>query len=615
MEGETQINGLNFQEDASKKQRSQILTGLENYIHDYKQEESTRTLTLTQMTVFENLYNFLAQGGESGYVTLPTGTGKTVLFTEVIKATNTRSLIIVPSIKLVHQTAERINQFAPNLKVGKVFSSEKDYGQDITITTNLSLVNSVNKGNIKPENYSLVIIDEAHKNLTDQKKDTINKFKNAIKLGFTATPEYSEIKKVSNLLPKEIHQMTIPEAIQYGLLCGVKVIVAKTKFNIDFDQIKITHVGGEKEYSRSDLEKAINIQARNKAAVNLYKEMFKGEQSIAYCVSIKHAQDLAREFSHVNISASAISSETPKKDQEKIFEDYHDGKINILCNADLLIEGFDEPKTAVCLNLRPTLSKVLATQRAGRALRLDRSQGKGNEGNAKKEKKAVIVEFIDENKNGYINQVLFSDILGFAEIPGSENNPVGNESNHLIKPDIEIEGLQVITDVEQVMEISRELTEYQKRPDGWMSQIEIEKEYFFPKNKQTNFLKKAVENYQEKNNKSGVKMVKEDMGNVKVYSPEIIEQLILDRIVSKVNNYLYKAGRGSVKKITRVRLVDVWNNQNSRDKYDALYNLELIKDFMKMTENKETYRSANYEVYSYSQNALVRKITGSTKIS
>ncbi len=417
----------------------QALNSLDTYITDHIEGNGEATLRGRQFTVFEDIREFLEHGGSEGYVKLPTGVGKTVLFTELVEAMDLRTLIVVPTRLLIGQTEEKIEQFAPDLEAGKVYARAKQYGRQVTIITYQSFVYQLTSGTLKPEDYDCLILDEAHVSLSKNRANAVKQFTHAVKLGFTATPQYSEKKKVSSLLETEIHSMTIREAVEdEGLLSSFSSIVART--DTDLSKVKITSSG---EYDETDLGKAVNIQSRNQAAVDLYRQAFDGQLAIAYCVGIKHAEKVAGLFNAEGVPAAVISGGTPEKEQKKIKEKFKNGEIKVLCNADILIAGFDEPRASVCLNLRPTRSRVIAEQRGGRVLRLDEDN---------EEKHATVVDFIDRGLEKNM-PVLFADVADGAQFLRRKKTSPGGRGGRPSPLLIDIEGLEVIVDAEEIMRI------------------------------------------------------------------------------------------------------------------------------------------------------------------
>lgn len=376
------------------------------------------------------------------------------------------TLIVVPTKILVRQTKDKLNKFAPSLEVGTLYSDTHDITKPITITTYASLVRNIANGTLNPGLYKLLVLDEVHRSLSGKRIKAVSKFTSSIRLGFTATPVYSEERNVANLLNTEIHKMNVREAVEADLLSPFSVIVAETE--VDLEEVSIKSNG---DYNEEELAEAINVAGRNQAAIDLYKKLFQGQTTIAYCVSVKHAQDLANLFVGNGVEADFITGYQSKQEQGAILKKFHDGEIKVLCNADILIEGFDEPKTSVCLNLRPTHSKVVAQQRGGRVLRLDEDNPN---------KHAFIVDFLDKTEDPRKQPVLFAEVAEAAYIAKKRVDvDVTAPTIHrglggggiMDDKSIEISGLKIIVNPQEVMRITKEKQErqYSVAPTEWMT--------------------------------------------------------------------------------------------------------------------------------------------------
>lgn len=498
------------------------LNNLDKYVESHKVNEKERILRARQFTVFEDIRDSLEKGDKEGYVKLPTGVGKTVLFSQVIEALNLKTLVVVPSKILINQTGEKLEEFT-NVEFGKYFQDIKDLSKNVTIITYPSLVLAMERGEINPKDYGVMILDEVHKGLGDKTGETIGKF-DCVKLGFTATPQYSENKNVENILKNKIHEMTIIEGVREGLINRFKSVFAFTE--TDISKVPINR---NNEYDESALEKAINIESRNLSAVQLYKEMFSGQSAIAYCSGVMHSNDLADLFNKNGIRAMAISGKTSKEERKLILDKFNNGEIKVLCNAKLLIEGFDEPRASVALNLHPTFSKVDAEQRAGRVLRLDKNNP---------EKWGYIVDFID--KNSQKNALTFPEIARTAEIeyqnPPEEFNieaqkkiksQLSEPQFNLKLPQPKIDGLKVIVGVEEIMSISKNFSdsriELEEPPGGWLNANQVSKDNEI--NHQQ--VQKLAEKYRN-NHTDWFGVYKSRSGNFEYYHPTLVEKIIKD---------------------------------------------------------------------------------------
>ena len=442
------------------------LNNLDVYIENHKSNEGDRTLREKQFTVFEAIRDFLEEGNKEGYIKLPTGSGKTVIFSELVDALGLKTLIVVPTQILLEQTEKELDHFTEDFDIGKFYAHAKELDKDNLLTTYQSLVLGVRDGSIDPSKYQCLILDEAHKALGEGRTDIIKQFNGAIKIGFTATPTYSEDRNVKNLLDTEIYSIPIKEAVEGGLICGFSVILVQT--NVNLSEVKVTTTG---EYNQDDLEKAVNIEARNKAGVEIYKKMFDGERAVVYCSGVEHAKKISELFNEQGVSAAYISGYQNKDERQKIIDDFKEGKIKVICNADILIEGFNEKRASVCINLRPTLSRVVTEQRGGRVLRL-------NEDNPDKIGKIVdFVDVYDQNRGS----LSFADIVGEASVSreptektvGEQDTKETKES--AIKPNIGLD-FTITTESKEVMRILNGLNYVEKEKKEFLPFDQLQKE-------------------------------------------------------------------------------------------------------------------------------------------
>ncbi len=362
-----------------------ILKSLDEYINVYEKEISTDLRHVTQQKVFSEIRRFIENGETKGYVKLPTGSGKTVIFQKFVEAIKQRTIIVVPTTQLIQQTRDRFKKSKILSSIGVIDQTSKDIDSQYIITTYNSLIIQIKNKNILPDDFPIIILDEAHKAQGNVSKDVIGQFNKSIVLGFTATPDYSEnkktqfAKKLSDVLPNKIYEMNVSEAIQSNMLCDAVTLPHFTGLNISSVEIK------DGDYVDSSLSSVLDQNVHRAEVVDYYEKNFSSFKTIVFCAGIDHAEHMAKQFTDKKISAACISSRTSKLERKKILTDFKKGKIQILCNANILIEGFDDEEVSLCLNINPTMSAVVAEQRGGRVLRLDPKNPN---------KKGYIIDFV-----------------------------------------------------------------------------------------------------------------------------------------------------------------------------------------------------------------------------
>src|SRR5688572_26231572 len=232
-----------------------------------------------QLPVFADLAVFLAGDAERGHVILPTGSGKTVIQAEAANAifhgtepgdaNRPKMLVLVPNLKLVGQTIGEFDRegtaiggfakFAPNLSTSKYTGNTKDLSGDVVVMTYQSLQNAVRDGLLP--NFDVVICDEAHRALGPATSAAVSSVSEGSKtIAFTATPDFNELKSVRNVYGEKIHEISLREGIELGMLSKVQVWSYKTN-------IKLNTPGRAGEFNMDELEPLVRHQARNQAAV------------------------------------------------------------------------------------------------------------------------------------------------------------------------------------------------------------------------------------------------------------------------------------------------------------------------------------------------------------
>ena len=99
-----------------------------------------------------------------------------------------------------------------------------------------------------------------------------------------------------------------------------------------------------------------------------------GMRALGFCVSVEHAEFMAKSFNDAGIPALAVSGTTPQATRERALEDLKSRRVNVLFAADLFNEGLDLPDVDTVLFLRPTESATVFLQQLGRGLRRTRDK-------------------------------------------------------------------------------------------------------------------------------------------------------------------------------------------------------------------------------------------------
>jgi superfamily II DNA or RNA helicase len=136
------------------------------------------------------------------------------------------------------------------------------------------------------------------------------------------------------------------------------------------------------EYVTKEIEDRLIKKSIFGDVISYYRQLADGKQAICYCASISHSEQMADNFNEAGIPAAHVDGSTPKVDRNRIISRFRSGEIRILCNVDLISEGFDVPDCEAAILLRPTKSLTLYIQQSMRCMRY------------KPDKRAVIIDHV-----------------------------------------------------------------------------------------------------------------------------------------------------------------------------------------------------------------------------
>lgn len=293
----------------------------------------------------------------------PCGSGKTVIASSLIQSEyfdNHKVWFIVHRKELLDQAEQTFKNLGLPEDSCKVYMIQ-------------SLKNKLSKITEKPD---IIVTDEAHHSTSNTYKRLVDAFQSTRILGLTATPTRLGGSPLGDLFDTMIQGVSANDLIKRKYLADYDYYAPKV--DLDFTEARI--VAGD--YSKADIDMLMNKPKIYGDILNNFKTLAANRKTIAYCSSIEYSKKIAEMFNDNGFKAVHFDGSTPKKERDKIIQDFRDGKIQILCNVDLVGEGFDVPDCECVLLLRPTQSLSLYIQQATRCLRPNEN------------KKAIIIDFV-----------------------------------------------------------------------------------------------------------------------------------------------------------------------------------------------------------------------------
>ena len=309
---------------------------------------------------------------------MPTGTGKTLLFSSIIKDLHlygaerkkpVKILILAHRKELIEQISKSIGQ-KYDIAHGKIqsgHSEERFYPIHVASVQTLSRQKRLDRWADK--GFDIIIIDEAHRVLAETYKRICNTYPNAKLLGVTATPYRLNAEPFPPMFDKLICSKTIKQFIKEGHLSEYKYYSIKpnSQMQRQINEMKIDRISGD--YSDQAMLEILDNKKVRASILETYQKFADGKKGIVYTISRAHNEHVCETFIDAGYTAEAIDCETPTEERAEIVRKFKNGDIQILCNVNIFSEGFDCPDVEFVQLARPTISLAMYLQQVGRGFR------------------------------------------------------------------------------------------------------------------------------------------------------------------------------------------------------------------------------------------------------
>ncbi|NBJ71027.1 MULTISPECIES: DEAD/DEAH box helicase [Clostridia] len=304
------------------------------------------------------------KGIKKTLLVLPTGCGKTIVFSKVIEdrvKKGERVLVLAHRGELLEQAADKLEK-ATGLKCATEKAEHTSLGSwfRVVVGSVQTLMREKRLAKFDSDFFDTIIIDEAHHCISDSYQRVLNHFESANVLGVTATPDRGDMKNLGSYFESLAFEYTLPQAIKEGYLSPIKALTIPLKLDLS----QVSQQAGD--FKTSDLGSALDPYL-NQIAEEMWK-VAKDRKIVVFLPLVKTSQKFTEILNEKGFKATEVNGES--KDRAEILEDFDKGKYNILCNSMLLTEGWDCPSVDCIVVLRPTKVRSLYSQMVGRGTRL-----------------------------------------------------------------------------------------------------------------------------------------------------------------------------------------------------------------------------------------------------
>ena len=310
---------------------------------------------------------------------MPTGTGKTRLFTSIIRDIsiwglrhniNYRILIIAHRSELIEQSSRSLDKY--RIKHGVLagtMKDKRDLTQAIQVASIQTITHPANQCMIDDLKFDFIIIDEAHHAVANSYQKLWEYCPDAKKLGVTATPWRMNNSGFAQIFDVYIPSMSIKDFIQKGWLATYQYYSIPISSELVKSIESIREFDIEGDYKNSALVEVCDTSKIRAQLYDSYEKNVLGKKGIIYSISREHSEHICLQYRSRGVAIENIDSKTPAKVREKVIQAFRNGEIDIIVNVDIFSEGFDCPDVEFIQLARPTKSLVKYIQQVGRGLR------------------------------------------------------------------------------------------------------------------------------------------------------------------------------------------------------------------------------------------------------
>ncbi|KIW45440.1 uncharacterized protein PV06_03832 [Exophiala oligosperma] len=342
-------------------------------------EEAIR-LREYQEECIQSVLSYLGRGHKRLGISLATGSGKTVIFTQLIgrvvppTSDAQQTLILAHRRELVEQAARHCERAYPHksieIEMGETHASG---AADITVASVRSMVSGDRLSKYRADRFKLVLVDEAHHIVAPGYLQILSHFglkeqgpTSPALVGVSATFSRFDGLRLGAAVDHIVYHKDYVDMIGEKWLSDVIFTTVKSK--ADLSKVR---AGRDGDFQPGQLSSAVNTEITNDITVKAWlSEAGDRKSTLVFCVDLAHVSSLTSTFRRHGIDAQYITGATKKRVRAERLDAFRNREFPVLLNCGVFTEGTDMPNIDCVLLARPTKSRNLLVQMIGRGMRL-----------------------------------------------------------------------------------------------------------------------------------------------------------------------------------------------------------------------------------------------------
>jgi len=322
-------------------------------------------LRLYQIKAVEDFEREGAAGRRSVLLVAPTGSGKTIVFCEIIRRyvlQHKRVLVLAHRREIVAQISQKLH--ANGIRHGIIQAGFDPRPMEAVQVASIATlaVRALRSKSMPMPPADLVVIDEGHHSPATTYRKIIEAYPDAVILGATATPCRGDGRGLGGIFEVMIETPQIAELIDQGHLVKARVYAP-----VKPDLTGVRTVAGD--YVEDQLAERMDRDKLVGDIVMHWHKYGEGRRTVVFACSVAHSLHITDEFVRSGIRAEHLDGSTPKPERDALLARLASGETTVVSNCMVLTEGWDMPEVGCCILARPTKKMGLFRQMIGRVLR------------------------------------------------------------------------------------------------------------------------------------------------------------------------------------------------------------------------------------------------------
>lgn len=334
-----------------------------------------KTLALRdyQAEALEAIRRAAQHGVTRQLVCLPTGTGKTVLFSHLAQQRMGRVLILAHRDELIQQAVDKLHQVDPTMTVAVALERRRRRGTPRVLVGSVQALSRPARLAKGVPEFRTVIVDEAHHSTAPSYVRLLTALGvfdpgGPLMVGVTATPNREDKRHLSEVWERIVYRKTLVDMIANGYLTDLRAL--EVRLETDFSSLPTTRGDFDQQAAGAMLTAA---GAPDRIA-EAYLEHAAARPGLVFTPTVAVATEMSEAFVEHGIKAAMVTGKTPLSERRGIVQAFAEGRVQVMVNCGVFTEGFDAPAVSCVVIARPTRSKALYVQMIGRGTRLHPSK-------------------------------------------------------------------------------------------------------------------------------------------------------------------------------------------------------------------------------------------------